>query len=165
MVLVPSFLEACGLVPMETQCTGAFTIAPYIQGLKDSCTPLHSPEITKISLDFKSGANAVCYTDCYDQQELGSAIACAYKEYNRLTDIEKNTLMTTLRDKAVQNYAWATINNGEVVGGAAYQYSELYHQLVHVREENPAVETLSAALERRLRQAHYVSLSPKSTSN
>ncbi|MEI8301176.1 MAG: glycosyltransferase, partial [Chlamydiota bacterium] len=163
MALVPSFLEACGLVPMETQCTGAFTIAPYIQGLKDSCIPLHSPEITKISLDFKSGANAVCYQDCFDQQDLRAAIAYAYKEYNSLTDIEKNTLMTTLRDKAVQNYAWATINNGEVVGGAAYEYSKLYHQLVHVIEENPAVETLSAALARRLRQSHDVSRSAQNT--
>jgi glycogen synthase len=120
--IVPSHVEACGLVPMEGFCGGAVVIAPHHQGLKDICEPVSKTNT------WQQTANAVCYEDHANSKQATLAVAQTLKDLSDMTSDERNTLARRLRKHAVENCSWYH-KDGAVKTGVVVAYHDLYNKL------------------------------------
>lgn len=122
--IVPSHAEACGLVPMEALCSGAFVIAPLHQGLKEICIPANADRT------LHNDANAFCYDNHANYQEASAALSTALDTWNSISNTDRNKIAQRLRNYAIPNYSWFfkdNLNNN--ITGAVVNYHELYQKL------------------------------------
>jgi starch synthase len=126
--IVPSHVEACGIVPMEGVCGGSVVIAPYHQGLKDICQPVSKTNT------WQQTANAVCYTDHTNSSQATAALAQALQDLSKMTLNERNILARRLRNYAVENYSWYH-KDGITKTGVVVAYHKLYNSLCNRAED------------------------------
>jgi glycogen synthase len=149
VVMVPSHAEACGLVPMEAHCTGALVVAPYIQGMRDMCTPIGNTEITGREYSLLDGGNSVTYTKSRDKGGAQAAIRQAAEALKALDPEQRNTFMRKTHDAAVKKYGWVNFDEHRIPrSGAAMKYSRLYHDVYHRERECGEVENFDQAYRR-----------------
>jgi glycogen synthase len=121
--LVPSHHEPCGLVAMEAQCSGAFLVAPYIEGLRDICLPMQGDRLQKEE-------NAVCYQDSHDAKQAKAALEKAVTLWTTMSHEERNQLARRLHNRAIPSYSWYHKDSKtQVVTGAALDYHKVYSEL------------------------------------
>jgi starch synthase len=122
--IVPSHIEACGLVAMEARCAGAMLIAPYHQGLQDICLPGSNPEHF-----IESDADAVCYRDHHNVEEALAATSACTKILHSMSRKERNQLAARLRNSSMENYSWF-FEDAKHRTGVAMRYNHLYDRLL-----------------------------------
>ena len=99
--MVPSYKEACGLVPMEALCSGSLVITSQVQGLKDTCRGKNQYGEDKFNaFTYSNSLNPLSTYNAAQQ-----AIQNAFKFYKNTSETERNKIVGRLINTADQ-YDW-----------------------------------------------------------
>jgi starch synthase len=128
--IIPSYVEACPLLPMESLCSGGLLITPFHQGFKEICKPEGYPGPDGKIYSLKNEANAVCYQDPFNSSQASEALLKATEIMKNKTLEERNQLAIRLRNQATENYGWYNLDiPSQTLAGGAISYDCLYHDL------------------------------------
>lgn len=160
-VSIPSHAEACGLVPMEAHCTGAITIAPYIQGLRDMCIPFQRRDLAGRAFTFSGDpslahANSIVYDESRLSDQVARAVSTAFDVAEEMLAGDGKMMgsyMKRARDGAVKSYGWVISDKeGLPRSGAAVNYSAAYRRIakeyVPVENRDERLESQREAFDR-----------------
>ncbi|APJ04468.1 glycosyltransferase [Silvanigrella aquatica] len=120
--LVPSKLEAAGLVPAEGLSLGSATISSYREGLIDQCTnpfgkgfDIHNFTCIPFEVDLKSTSSTIF--------NLKSSVNDALTQWNSLSEVEKIIVQKKLITNA-KTFDW------NAPGGSFEQYVKLFKKTI-----------------------------------
>ena len=140
--IIPSYIEACGLVPMEAMASCSIPITSDVQGLPDT--------IISLINNVETGSGFIYENDINNKENnLKNIINIAYNNYVNWTQQNKiNTLLSRLQKQAYQ-YDWNHT--------ASDRYIELYHHTIQqtaansplINYKQPIINILHVALEYR----------------
>jgi starch synthase len=117
-VIIPSHLEACGLVAMEAMCFGAMIISSNVQGLKDCLIDItQSPETGNAFTYFNGEGNIANLKNCIKKSLFF---------WNELSDEKKNLLHKRIMQSS-SKFDW-NVDNGSLCSYAKV-YSKVSQQL------------------------------------
>ncbi len=124
---VPSFVEACGLVPMEALSFGSAVFTSWAQGLKDVCKPLDVSDFhTKLKID-RNQFNSIAY--CYSPDSEEFTLNDIRKNLKKAYDIQhkssKNWEQYQMRwCKEAKQFDWSSQK------GPLQQYYDMYQHTI-----------------------------------
>jgi glycogen synthase len=115
-MFIPSYREACGLVPMEGFANGAMCITSGVGGLKDSVSPLAYEDHNNIH-----GSGFIYNNN--DKAALNETLNTALHLWTSLTMPQKNAVHLRIMAEA-KNFDWLAPN------GALFKYLSVCQQII-----------------------------------
>jgi glycogen synthase len=137
---IPSYVEACPLIPMESLCSGGLLVTPFHQGFKEIC----KPQGDIYTLDTE--ANAVCYEDPFSSSQAKEALVKALNLIANIPDKNRNEIAARIRNHATSSYGWYHLDlRNKTLSGGAISYDRLYHDLA--KRKQPGIFQKTATSE------------------